>query len=155
VIRLSAVNVQLFLKIFDRYIFANSATLDSAPDFKKIFNYLFETMRGILIYAKEGSHDLLFKEESLIPQLSKVMQTCYIDHSQVIVRLTSQTVNKKEITNEDLIYDLVNYTIGGIKCFTQSNNEVQKEAVKHGYIILLSKCMEKSLTFGKNQTKRS
>jgi hypothetical protein len=71
------------------------------------------------------------------------------------VRLTSQTVNKKEITNEDLIYDLVNYTIGGIKCFTQSNNEVQKEAVKHGYIILLSKCMEKSLTFGKNQTKRS
>lgn len=118
VIRLSAVNVQLFLKIFDRYIFANSATLDSAPDFKKIFNYLFETMRGILIYAKEGSHDLLFKEESLIPQLSKVMQTCYIDHSQVIVRLTSQTVNKKEITNEDLIYDLVNYTIGGIKCFT-------------------------------------
>jgi hypothetical protein len=118
VIRLSAVNVQLFLKIFDRYIFANSSTLDSAPDFKKIFNYLFETMRGILIYAKECSHDLLFKEESLIPQLSKVMQTCYIDHSQVIVRLTSQTVNKKEITNEDLIYDLVNYTIGGIKCFT-------------------------------------
>jgi hypothetical protein len=75
-------------------------------------------MRGILIYAKEGSHDLLFKEESLIPQLSKVMQTCFIDHSQVIVRLTSQVVNKKEITNEDLIYDLVNYTIGGIKCFT-------------------------------------
>jgi len=67
VIRLSSVNVQLFLKIFDRYIFANSATLDAAPDFKKIFNYLFETMRGILIYAKEGSHDLLFKEESLIP----------------------------------------------------------------------------------------
>ena len=118
VIRLSSVNVQLFLKIFDRYIFANSATLDAAPDFKKIFNYLFETMRGILIYAKEGSHDLLFKEESLIPQLSKVMQTCFIDHSQVIVRLTSQIVNKKEISNEDLIYDLVNYTIGSIKCFT-------------------------------------
>jgi ribonuclease D len=27
--------------------------------------------------------------------------------------------------------------------------------VKHGYIILLTKCMEKSLTFGKNQSKRS
>lgn len=107
-------------------------------------------MRGILIYAKEGAHDLLFKEESLIPQLSKVMQTCFIDHSQVILRLTCQVVNKKEIINEDLIYDLVNYTIGGIKCFTQSNTEVQKEAVKHGYIILLTKCMEKSLTFGKN-----
>jgi len=33
-------------------------------------------------------------------------------------------VNKKEIVNEDLIYDLVNYIIGSIKCFTQSNIEV-------------------------------
>jgi hypothetical protein len=73
----------------------------------------------------------------------------------VIVRLTSQIVNKKEIVNEDLIYDLVNYTIGSIKCFTQSQVEVQKDAVKHGYIILLNKCMDKALTFGKNQTKRS
>ena len=103
-----------------------------------------------MIYAKEGSHDLLFKEEQLIPQLSKVMQTCFIDHSQIIIRLTAQTVNKKEITNEDLIYDLVNYTIGSIKCFTsssdkQSNVEVIKDAVKHGYIILLNKCLEKAL----------
>ena len=81
VIRLSSVNVQLFLKIFEKYIFASASALDQATDFKKIFNYLFETMRGILIYAKEGSHDLLFKEENLIPQLSKVMQTCFIDHS--------------------------------------------------------------------------
>ena len=112
-------------------------------------------MRGILIYAKEGSHDALFKEENMIPQLSKVMQTCFIDHSQIIVRLTSQVINKKEILNEDLIYDLVNYTIGSIKCFTQSQVEVQREAVKHGYIILLSKCIDKSMAFGKNSTKRS
>jgi hypothetical protein len=81
VIKLSACNVQLFLKIFDRYIFANSTTLEQSPDFKKIFNYLFETMRGILIYAKDEQNDCLFKEENLIPQLSKVMQTCFIDHS--------------------------------------------------------------------------
>lgn len=67
VLRLSAVNVQLFLKIFEKYIFASGPALDQATDFKKLFHYLFETMRGILIYAKEGSHDLLFKEESLIP----------------------------------------------------------------------------------------
>jgi len=80
VIRLSACNVQLFLKIFEtKYMF--SGGVDQTQDFKKIFNYLFETMRGTLIYAKEGSHDLLFKEENLIPQLSKVMQTCFIDHS--------------------------------------------------------------------------
>ena len=36
-------------------------------DFKKIFSYLFETMRGILIYAKEGKYDIMFKEENLIP----------------------------------------------------------------------------------------
>ena len=58
-----------------------SGGVDQTQDFKKIFNYLFETMRGTLIYAEEGSHDLLFKEENLIPQLSKVMQTCFIDHS--------------------------------------------------------------------------
>jgi predicted ABC-type ATPase len=78
------------------------------------------------------------------------MQTCFIDHSQIIIRLTAQIVNKKEITNEDLIYDLVNYTIGSIKCFTttsdkQSNIEVIKDAVKHGYVILLNKCLEKAL----------
>ena len=75
-------------------------------------------MRGILIYAKEGSHDLLFKEENLIPQLAKVMQACFIDHSQIIISLTITTINKKEIVNDDLIYDLVNYSIGSIKCFT-------------------------------------
>ena len=155
VLRLSSCNVQLFLKIFEKYLFASASTLDQATDFKKIYTYLFESMRGIFIYAKEGSHDALFKEEGIIPQLSKVIQTCFIDHSQVIVRLTAQVVNKKEILNEDLIYDLVNYTMGTIKCFTQSDGDVQREAVRHGYIILLSKCLDKALLFGKNNTKRS
>lgn len=125
VLRLSSCNVQLYLKIFEKYIFSTTQqALDQAADFKKIFTYLFETMRGIFIYAKEGSYDSLFKEEGLIPSLSKVLQTCFIDHSQVILRLTAQTVNKKEILNEDLVYDLVNYTVGTIKCFTQSEGDV-------------------------------
>lgn len=51
------------------------------------------------------------------------MQTCFIDHSQIIIRLTAQLVNKKEIVNEDLIYDFVNYTIGSIKCFTTTSEQ--------------------------------
>ena len=35
-------------------------------DFKKVFNYLYETIRGLLIYAKEGDFDKLFIEENLI-----------------------------------------------------------------------------------------
>lgn len=84
-----------------------------------------------------------------------MIQTCFIDHSQVVIRLTAQTVNKKEILNEDLVYDLVNYTVGTIKCFTQSEGEVQREAVRQGYIVLLSRCLDKALLFGKNASKRS
>ena len=36
-------------------------------DFNKVFNFLFETMRGLLIYAKEGDFDKLFIDENLIP----------------------------------------------------------------------------------------
>ncbi len=36
-------------------------------DFCKVFGYLFETMRGLLIYAKEGEFDKLFIEEKIIP----------------------------------------------------------------------------------------
>ena len=42
-------------------------TLSADIDFKKVFNYLYETVRGLLIYAKEGDFDKLFIEENLIP----------------------------------------------------------------------------------------
>lgn len=58
-------------------------------DFKKTFNYLFETMRGILIYAKEGKHDLCFKEENLLPLFSQIINNCFIDNSKFI--LTTHT----------------------------------------------------------------
>ena len=31
----------------------------------KVFNYLYETIRGLLIYAKEGDYDKLFIQENL------------------------------------------------------------------------------------------
>jgi hypothetical protein len=43
-----------------------------------VFNFLFETVRGLLIYAKEGKYDLQFMEENLIPQLSMVISKCYL-----------------------------------------------------------------------------
>ena len=98
-------------------------------DFKKVFNYLFETVRGLLIYAKEGDFDKMFIEENLIDQLGKVILKVYYEHSDLIIRLTSQIVNKKMIANDDKVYDLINYAIGAIKCFTATSKEVQKITV--------------------------
>lgn len=65
-LRLSSLNVTLFLKLFERYYFSSA---EPNPDFKKLYDYLFKTMQGILIYAKDGQHDMLFKEEGMISQL--------------------------------------------------------------------------------------
>ena len=81
-------------------------------------------MRGLLIYAKEGEFDKLFAEDDLIPHLADVITKCYCEYSDLIVKLTSQVVNKKVITNDDKMYDMINYTIGTIKCFTQTSKEV-------------------------------
>jgi hypothetical protein len=75
-------------------------------------------MRGLLIYAKEGDFDEVFVEESLVPLLAQVILRCYCEYSELIVTLTSQLVNKKLIANDDKMYDLMNYVIGTIKCFT-------------------------------------
>lgn len=53
----------------------------------------------------------------------------YCEHSQLVLKLTSKTINKKAITNDDQLYDLMNYVIGTIKCFTQTSKEVQKATV--------------------------
>ena len=78
-------------------------------------------MRGLLIFAKEGQFDILFKEEGLIRHLIKLIQVTILDKRDFILKSTSAIVNKKEILQEDLIYDLANYGIGTIKCFTQQN----------------------------------
>jgi hypothetical protein len=66
-----------------------------------VFNYLFETMRGLLIYAKEGDFDKLFIEDNLVPLLGTVIIKLYCDHSDFLLKLTSKIVNKKVITNDD------------------------------------------------------
>lgn len=65
VLRLSACNIHLFLKIFDRY--CNNLNHGTQADFKKLYGYLFETMKVLLVYAKEKKNDVLFKSEGLIP----------------------------------------------------------------------------------------
>ncbi len=80
-------------------------------------NYLFETVRGILIYAKDGKCDLLFKEEQLTETMAKIIKVCFIENADKIMMLTSQVINKKEIGNDDMMYELMNFTIGSIKCF--------------------------------------
>lgn len=81
-LKLSACNIQVFFVIFDKVVAKyNSVKLvkDSEEerqyiqaittevDFPKVFNYLYETIRGLLIYAKEGDFDKLFIDENLIP----------------------------------------------------------------------------------------
>jgi hypothetical protein len=98
-------------------------------DFLKIFNYLYETIRGLLIYAKEGEFDNLFVDENLIPAMAQVILKLYCEHSHLVLKLTSKVINKQSITNDDQIYDLMNYAIGTIKCFTQTSKDVQKATV--------------------------
>ena len=75
-------------------------------------------MRGLLIYAKEGDYDRMFVEENLVQLLAQVIKRCYVENADLIIRLTSQVVNKKLIANDDKMFDLMNYAIGTIKCFT-------------------------------------
>lgn len=42
----------------------------SELDFQKMFGFLYETIRGLLIYAKEGDFDKIFVDENLIPALA-------------------------------------------------------------------------------------
>ena len=112
-------------------------------------------MRGLLIYAKEGDFDAVFVEESLVPLLAQVILRCYCEYSELIVTLTSQLVNKKLIANDDKMYDLMNYVIGTIKCFTQTSKEVQIITVQSQMISVLSKALHKTFVFGGNQNKQS
>ena len=97
----------------------------------KVFNYLYETIRGLLIYAKEGDYDKLFISENLVEILGQLITNCYVQDYKVLLGLTSNMVNGKVISNDDKIVELMNYLIGSIKCFTQTNKEVQKMTVQN------------------------
>jgi hypothetical protein len=53
--KISVCNIHLFFKIFELILKKDSRA--RSIDFKKVFNFLFETIRGLLIYAKEGKFD--------------------------------------------------------------------------------------------------
>ena len=65
-LKISNCNIHCFFKIFDLVI-AKDALISKSLDFKNVFNYLYETIRGLLIYAKEGKFDQMFMDEGLIP----------------------------------------------------------------------------------------
>ena len=76
-LKVSNSNIHCFFKIFD-LVESKDPLIESTTDFKKVFNYLYETVRGLLIYAKEGKFDKMFMDEGLIPQLCYVISKCFI-----------------------------------------------------------------------------
>jgi hypothetical protein len=90
----------------------------------------------------------MFKEEGLIPQLSLVISKCFIEHGNpLLCELLSTMVAGKLIKDDDKILDLLNYTIGTIKCFTQSNKDVQVDSVNNKMVPLLSITIQKVMLF--------
>ena len=53
----------------------------------------------------------------------------------------------KTVKNDDKLLDLLNYTIGTIKCFTQSSKEVQENSVDSKMVQLLSKTINHVIAF--------
>jgi hypothetical protein len=54
ILRFSACNIHLFMRIFESQ-YKNANPLNPSSDFSKLFkNYLYETMKSILLQAKEG-----------------------------------------------------------------------------------------------------
>ena len=146
-LKVSNCNIHCFFKIFD-LVTAKDPVISASMDFKKVFNYLYETVRGLLIYAKEGKFDRMFMDEGLIPQLCYIISKCFIEHgSPFLTDILSSTVANKVIRNDDKVLDLLNYTIGTIKCFTHSNKEVQAESVNNKMVTLLSLTISKILEF--------
>ena len=146
-LKVSNSNIHCFFKIFDLVV-AKDELMTSRLDFKKVFNYLYETVRGLLIYAKEGKFDQMFMDEGLIPQLCYIISKCFIEHgSPLLCDLLSTTVANKTIRDDEKVLDLLNYTIGTIKCFTHSNRDVQVESVNSKMVTLLSLTISKLLEF--------
>ena len=85
--KVSVCNIHLFFELFSQVLSKESRS--KSIDFKKVFNFLFETVRGLLIYAKEGKFDFLFIEEGLIKQLCLIISTCFIENSSQIGDLLS------------------------------------------------------------------
>jgi hypothetical protein len=77
-------------------------------------------------------------EVGLIPQLCAVISKCFIEYQAQTEDLLSQVVAGKLVHSDEQLLDLLNYTIGTIKCFTQSSREVQQEVLRHKMVPLLA-----------------
>ncbi len=77
--------------------------------------------------------------------LGEVVRRCFIENADHIKKMNTMIVNKKIIENDEALQDMINYTVGSIKCFTQSNAQVQKECIKLRYIQTLSKAIDRTL----------
>ena len=150
-IRVSACNLALFFQLVEQCLQSD----DSENDFKKIFNYCFETVRGLLIYAKEGKFDELFVQEGIPYQLAILLKFVFCQHSDLICLKLSTTVANKEIRNDEKLLDLLNYATGTIKCFTQSHKAVQEETLSIQIIPLLSNVIEKVLKFNTTPSRKA
>ena len=62
-LRISACNLQVFFSLFQEI--KKDKKIELRKDFTKFFNYCYETVRGLLIYAKEGRFDQLFANEKI------------------------------------------------------------------------------------------
>lgn len=60
--RVSACNLGIFFEIMETIVQSKQHSVD----FKKVFNFMFETVRGLLIYAKEGKFDTMFVDYGLV-----------------------------------------------------------------------------------------
>ena len=90
----------------------------------------------------------MFMEEGLIPQLCYVISKCFIEHGNpLLCDLLSHEVSGKMIRNDEKVLDMLNYTIGTIKCFTQSKKEVQVDSVNNKMVPLLSMTISKVMDF--------
>ena len=65
-LKVSACNIHIFQKMFN-LVLSKDKVFCEQVDFKKVFNFLYETIRGLFIYSKEGKYDVAFLEENLIP----------------------------------------------------------------------------------------
>lgn len=68
-----------------------------------------------------------------------------MENQELVCTLLTTKVAGKEIRNDDKVLDLLNYAIGTLKCFTQTNKAVQEETIQSRMIPILALCVEKIL----------
>lgn len=58
-----------------------------------------------------------------------LLKVCFIENQDKLNQLLALNVAGKQIQSDDRVLDLLNYSIGTLKCFTQTNKLVQEETI--------------------------